>query len=406
MTRRKAPRKHARLGCSNAARWIACPPSVAASAKARRTTSAAAEEGTFAHAVLEACLMLGYEPGQVLEYVTHEGEEVPEEVSRCVAHTIGYVHRWQAAHPTGIVCIEHELNPGALIDRDDLYGTADLVLVDIADNSAEVLDYKHGRKAVSATDNPQLKLYALGVLREFFKHIRPIRWGQIAVKLVIIQPRVTERESEYDTNGLKLLRWLHDTVIPAALGTYDEDGPRCSGPHCHFCPAAGTCRELTQKVFGAAALEFAPEEEDKQVPRPPATMTPEEVAHALSYRHLLQSWLDTTEATAINLMLDGYTLPGQKLVYRRKRRAWADEDKVAKFAKLNSCGPALFVQRLLTVRQAFIELKKAGMPEAKLKKLAALVKNPEPEVTVAPEGDNREVVKPEDYGKFKEMDHE
>ena len=47
---------HAKLGASSAARWLACPPSVALSATMPDTASSYAAEGTLAHALGELAL--------------------------------------------------------------------------------------------------------------------------------------------------------------------------------------------------------------------------------------------------------------------------------------------------------------------------------------------------------------
>ena len=52
------PIKHALLGASSAARWIACPPSARATENLLGETSKYAEEGTRAHEVCEAHLRL------------------------------------------------------------------------------------------------------------------------------------------------------------------------------------------------------------------------------------------------------------------------------------------------------------------------------------------------------------
>lgn len=398
MTRKKQHKAHARLGPSSAARWLACPPSVAASEDIRKASSVAAEEGTFAHAVLEACLLLHYSADDVLEYDMHEGQEVPEDMRHCIARAIIYVHRWEAAHPGGRVFMEHRTDPGKLIGRDDMYGTSDIVLVDVGANVLESVDYKHGRKRVGATDNPQTKLYALGALADF---IPKGLWRKTRVKTVIIQPRSGDFDDCWDTTGAALLDWLEGTVQPAALLTTDKNGPRQAGDHCFFCPASGGCREQAVRVFQTAAMEFASEEE--QAPQDVTEMSAGEVAYALAFAPFIESWLSALQYTAQRMLLDGETLEGQSLVYKRKHRTWESEEKVMAWAKKYHLDSDTFTPRHpLAIGAMFKQLKKHKLADKVTEDLNGLVQQPTPEITVAPEGDGRQVVEKKDYGKFKE----
>ena len=64
----------------------------------------------------------------------------------------------------------------------DGFGTADCIV--IADGELNIVDYKHGKGVeVSAVDNPQMMLYALGAL-EIFDGIYDID----SVRMTIYQP--------------------------------------------------------------------------------------------------------------------------------------------------------------------------------------------------------------------------
>ena len=400
MTKRKTKPKHARLSPSASSRWIACPPSIDAAARLPRgESSSAAAEGTLAHAVLEAALMLGLDP---LEISRYEGQDVPEQMQHAVGHAVNYVHRWKAEHPKGEVFLEHELNPGALLEREDMYGTSDIVLVDDSSPktlSLEIVDYKHGRFAVNANDNTQLMLYAAGALHAFFTEPK-----KVPVKLVIIQPRVEDFPAEWDTDGRHILSWITTTARQAAEASDDPNAPRKAGEHCKWCRASGHCRELTMQVFRVAALEFNTEEPISQDTPATNELDIEEIAYALTYRGMIEAFLSGLLVAAQDLMLDGHDLPGHKLVYKRNRSSYADKDKVVAWAERVGLPLERFAPRnplsFSQMKKAF-DIKKFGLTEAQRKSLVRLVVPPKPEITVAPVSDSRKPLPRKSYGYFK-----
>lgn len=75
-----------------------------------------------------------------------------------------------------------------------------------------MFDYKHGQgKIVSAKKNPQMMLYALGILSSFeFADIQKVH-------LCIVQPRA-DNISKWSTTRGELLQWVPDAVLAAAKG--------------------------------------------------------------------------------------------------------------------------------------------------------------------------------------------
>ena len=80
-----------------------------------------------------------------------------------------------------VVLIEQRLDFSRFVK--DGFGTGDCVI--IADGTLDIVDYKHGKGVeVSAVENPQMMLYALGAL-ELFDGIYDID----TVRMTIFQPR-------------------------------------------------------------------------------------------------------------------------------------------------------------------------------------------------------------------------
>ena len=130
--------QHAKYSPSSAHRWLICPES----ANYKSESTNAAREGQLAHAQAEQLL---------------NGEKV-EDVLPFVQDYVDYVK----AIPLDSVFIEQRLN----IDEDnEIFGTSDVV--GFKDTTCHVIDLKYGFMSVDVEDNPQLKLYAAGVLNDF-----------------------------------------------------------------------------------------------------------------------------------------------------------------------------------------------------------------------------------------------
>ncbi len=108
-----------------------------------------------------------------------------EEMEDCAAGYAAYVTELlETAKQTcsdPVVLIEQRVDFSHWVQ--DGFGTADCIL--IADGTLNICDYKHGKGVeVSAEQNPQMMLYALGTL-EIFDGIYDID----TVRMTIFQPR-------------------------------------------------------------------------------------------------------------------------------------------------------------------------------------------------------------------------
>ena len=110
------------------------------------------------------------------------------------------------------------------------FGTSDVMIFN--DDIIEVIDLKYGKGVpVSAENNPQLKIYALGALSAVDGLVEPKK-----VKMVIYQPRL-DNISVVEMPVKELLKWAKDVLIPGAKLAMTKDAPLKCGEHCRFCPA-------------------------------------------------------------------------------------------------------------------------------------------------------------------------
>lgn len=297
-------RDHALLSASSSHRWLACPPSAVAAEAYPEQDTDFTREGTLAHEVAEY-VASGSTNDFNMDGVTTEMRE----------HAIAYRDYIQELKHSddAIVLLERRVDFSPWVP--DGFGTCDCIL--IQDDVLTIIDYKYGQGVpVSAKDNPQLKLYALGALNDYGFAV-----DVTEVEMHIFQPRInnisTARISVAD-----LLTWADEIVKPTAEKAAQGKGKYQEGAHCTFCPHAGRCRKLSN-----ACKEFV-ETHDLRVAVP--ILTPFELAEVLQMEPLIALWLRRVKAQALDSMLNGAEVPGFKVVEGREgNRKWSNELKVA-----------------------------------------------------------------------------
>ena len=136
------PDQHALLSASGAHRWLNCPPSALAEAGLPDSSSAAAEQGTVAHALAEWKLRHALHQAPSMKPVSNWIDSEME------AHTDDYVafiqERLREARKTCAdpqVLIEQRLDYSYLVPGG--FGTGDCVI--IAEPALQIIDLKYGQ---------------------------------------------------------------------------------------------------------------------------------------------------------------------------------------------------------------------------------------------------------------------
>lgn len=323
------PIKHALLGASSAARWIACPPSARATEYLPDKPSKYAEEGTRAHEVCESWLQVNLERWNLLKrgcltmtggYVGDYDDETPPEMCSAANQYIKFIHeQWLGfTHHPGVF-IEQEVDVSRWVPGG--FGTCDCLL--IGDGILHIIDFKYGQGVpVSPERNPQLMYYALGAYA-LFDGIEEVN----TVRLSIVQPRMQEEPQTWEISLADLLTWAREVLQPAAQMAWNGQGELSTGPHCRFCKAYPNCRAWQEK-YGPLA-DFKPYAD-------PATLSDEDLADWLQKVQGLAAYAKDLEEYAQQALLEGRTLPGWKLVQGRSTRKWTDQD--AAFQKMEADG--------------------------------------------------------------------
>lgn len=302
-------RAHALLSASSAARWMACPPSAMAAAAYENTSSEYAAEGTTAHEVAEIVARDGIRPETGMDDFA---PEVTQEMLDCAAGYRDYLQE-QIRTPDAVQMLERRVDFSAYVP--DGFGTCDCII--IQGDTLTIIDYKYGKGvAVSAENNPQMRLYALGALNDY-----GIAYDVENVEMHIYQPRINNISTERLTVSA-LLEWAEKVVKPTATKAANGKGDYSPGAHCRFCPHAGRCRALTRVCTEYVTTHGA----RTAVP----VLAPHEVADVLQMEPLVTLWLKRVRDQAMTTMLDGGEIPGYKIVEGRQgARRWTDEPQVA-----------------------------------------------------------------------------
>ena len=326
---------HARLSPSTAERWIACPPSVKLSERFPDTTTSYAEEGTTAHLVAEISIRkaLGLITEQEAATRMEEAElslyytkDMPGNLESYVEYVVSH------AADADFVGLEERLVIGEWVPGG--YGTSDAVI--IKGDLLEVVDLKYGQGVpVSATGNPQFRLYGLGAVNEW-----RILYPFSRVRCTVIQPRLDSISSE-ELGVPELLDWAEQVLKPAALLAEKGEGEYRSGDHCRWCKAKAVCRRRAEDNMALARYEFAE----------PALLTNEDIADVLSAAGELKTWVSDVEAYALDQALNhGASFHGYKLVEGRSLRQLTDEDGAVRILLENGIAEdALYTRSLVGI---------------------------------------------------------
>lgn len=347
--------QHALLSPSGFKALMLCPAKPAMERGRPDSSSEHADEGTAAHFLGAWCLQHGEQAPlhlgrQIFVHAEHEGWAenfsfglkldgrvftVDEDFAEAVQVYIDTVRDYLG--PDGVLFVEQALPIAHVTGEKDAEGTGDAVI--LRGDELIVIDLKFGRGVeVSAIDNPQLRLYALGALAKFDLV------GDIArVRTVICQPRAGGT-SEEEISVEQLQAWARDVAAPAAkqaswiysMVAYDGADPAnwCK-PHedaCRFCKAKGDCGALDRQVATHLEAEFTDLTTEDQVEREAIVEAKVATAKAagslgakLAAAPLIEIWLKGVRAAAQADLLAGRPVEGFKLVAGKKgARQWTD----------------------------------------------------------------------------------
>ena len=363
--------KHALLSASSSHRWLNCPPSARLCEKYEDTGSEYAQEGTDAHSLCEYKLKqaLGMDAADPTENLSFYNEELEQCASDYAAYVLELVEDAKKSCKDPVVLIEQRLDFSRFVK--DGFGTGDCVI--IADGTLDIVDYKHGKGVeVSAVENPQMMLYALGAL-ELFDGIYDID----TVRMTIFQPR-RENVSTWVISVAELRNWAEKTLKPKAELAFKGEGEYCPGSWCQFCKAAVKCRARADAKLKLAKYEFAQ----------PPLLSDAEIGDILGKLDDLTKWANELMAYAQDAAVNhGKQWPGYKLVESRTNRKYTDEDAVVTAARAAGYTD-IFKKSLIPITEMEKLMGKKTFAEV----LGGLVIKPIGKPTLVPASDRRPAI--------------
>lgn len=365
-------RDHAFLSASSAHRWLNCTPAPHLEAQYPDSESDAAAEGTAAHELAEHKLRLlaGLEAGQRPQS-DWLNEEMDDYTDSYADHVMAELHRTQQGSPAAFLAIEQRLDFSHLVP--DGFGTGDALIV--GDGTMTIIDLKYGKGVeVSADNNPQMRLYALGALNQF-----GMIYNIQQVRMVIFQPRLNNISVDEVTVS-DLLAWADEVVKPRAKLAIAGEGKLTPGTWCQFCRHAPNCPALATQHFDVLPAGNKPLE--PAAPNPD-TLTDDQIAQILTHANAIKKWLTAVEKHALDQANNGHAYPGMKLVEGRSVRKYADEDKVA--AAVEGLGEDPWERKLLGITAMTKKLGKKRFDET----VGPLLDKPAGKPTLVPLDDKR-----------------
>lgn len=317
------PSEHALLSASSSHKWLHCPPSARLEYEKPDTTSEYAEKGTLAHSICELKLQRDFtEKGMSGRTFTGRYNKLKKnplyepEMDRNTDVYVDFIKSIAFNFPAPpMVVVEKRVDYSQWAPEG--FGTSDCIL--ISGNEIHIIDYKNGRGVrVSAEDNPQMKLYALGALAAYGM-LFPIQ----KVLMHIVQPNL-DNISSWETTKDELLAWGEE-IRPVAQLAYEGGGEFCQGEWCDksFCKLNATCRKRMEDNM--AVMADATEAETGK-PKLPAEISDDEVGGILKRAMFLESWVKRLKSYALDAIVTGRQIPGWKIIEGRSNRVITDSD--------------------------------------------------------------------------------
>lgn len=365
------PESHSEWSASGFEKVMLCPGSKVLEVGQPNRSSKYSAEGTAAHQVLTWALQeklpASAYVGRVLE-VDDYAIEVTDDMAAHLQTTLDYVH--DASGSDGEILADIRVCYASYLGlpSQKAWGTADVIV--LKGDELLVLDLKFGQGVeVKAGDderrkpNPQMALYGLGALAEY----NGLAGEFTRVRLVISQPRLSVKPSEYDLSVEELEAWGRGaarsavcSAINAAETCVTDDQGRPVPPNgnwretflrpgekqCKFCRAKATCPALRDEVVSTVMHQApaSPDEFEGYVAKARgmgacATTLESVLACEKSQGHsaaawlsaalgkvdLIEDWCKAVRAEVERRLLAGEDVPGFKLVEGKQgNRAWAN----------------------------------------------------------------------------------
>lgn len=349
---------HSKFSASAASRWLACPGSMRMSEGLPNTSSAAADRGTLGHALAEHCLI---NKQDALEVDAVGGQAVDEDLQGAVQTYLDLV-RSRGGQVLAEVKVQYDDVLG--VASGDGFGTSDAVVL-LPGSKIEVWDLKLGHRWVDVNDNPQLMLYACGVVHT----LEALGEDVNEVLVGICQPYLSENGSFQVLPRDQLIEWeakFREGVTRVKEAEASKLGPTSKKwrtlylnpgeEQCKYCRANSSCQALADAVDHTVE---AAKDDEFDVVTAPALIDGAKLLEAYNKIGMLEVFIKAVEGECNRRAHEGQPVAGTKLVLGREgNRKWKDEEETKKALTGVIDSETLYTKALISPSQAEKVLKK------------------------------------------------
>lgn len=338
--------EHSLLSPSGSKKWLGCPASLICEADIPNTSGKAAVQGTAMHLLAETLInriikndypvRAGSYKGS---YVLNEGkgpikslvkvkpgavlinDDFVKQVDSYVDYCRPIIDSAEMVEVESRVNLTRVLHHGAEVNGSPLktFGTADLVAV-MPGGLMIVGDLKTGRHKVSAKQNKQMMVYALGLLAKYSRV-----YDITSVRLVIFQPYAGGAD-EWDVSVEELNVFKEEASKGAlrAIDAYNRGKKALTASD--FNPSADACQWCRFADKCNAKRKVANKEVEEDLADEAVELTIEQIKAEYDKLPLMRQHIADIEKAMFNALMNGAKVEGLKLVEGRAgNRSWTDE---------------------------------------------------------------------------------
>jgi hypothetical protein len=355
------------VGGSTAKRVIACPASVklVQQIPSKDIPNEHADRGTLLHNVIADVLEFNEAPEKYLGTKYNDQVLTEELIDEKINVALAAL---EEIDPTNVMAFKIETRVGFGDFLPGVFGSTDLL--GRIGKRAIVLDWKFGDGVlVSAEENYQLLFYAAAAMRT--EESKWIFEGADEIECIIVQPPEIRRwvttPQRVALFEQELRRAVHESHSEAAsMGT---------GDHCRWCAAKPICPKMTGQV-------------ERVLQNKLQALPIDQIAMQLEQADTIENYIKDLRALATQMLENGQTVPGFKLVPKRGTRQWTSEDAVHNwYNKYFTNVDDIYDRKIKSPAQLEKHLKKLGTELP-----SDLVVSISSGSTLAPESDSRPAV--------------
>ena len=325
------------VGGSTAKRVIACPASVklVQQIPSKDIPNEHADRGTLLHNVIADVLEFNEAPEKYLGTKYNDQVLTEELIDEKITVALAAL---EEIDPTNVMAFKIETRVGFGDFLPGVFGSTDLL--GRIGKRAIVLDWKFGDGVlVSAEENEQLLFYAAAAMRT--EESKWIFEGADEIECIIVQPPEIRRwvttPQRVALFEQELRRAVHESHSEAALVA--------AGDHCRWCAAKPICPKMTGQVERVLQTKLQ-------------ALPIDQIAMQLEQADTIESYIKDLRALATQMLENGQTVPGFKLVAKRGTRQWTSEDAVDAWVDANGLTKEAYESKLRSPAQMEKVLKK------------------------------------------------